>query len=311
MELKKSDFYYDLPEELIAQDPIPNRSDSRLMVLDKETGAVEHRIFKDIVEYLNDLKMNDYFTILILTHNFDFYRTVVSRLEPGGNIYFADKKADRSVKMCKGIYKPDILKNKMLSKLDERRAFISCIPLVRNLIEYTDGDNDDYKKLTACLHLKEVTAEITLGDIQEIFCREVKDASDKDAAMPFKADKYLAALYEEAEAVMTDPNEVDIVNKLVLSMAIRLKAEEFMNDVLTEDQKGEIKPRKNRTAELVTILKRYHHDDMEDQCLLMNKVLMLTSENIHMNNFMFEPLVDISILYLKQLYEDVKELIRP
>ena len=110
---------------------------------------------------------------------------------------------------------------------------------------------------------------------------------------------------------MTDPNEVDIVNKLVLSMAIRLKAEEFMNDVLTEDQKGEIKPRKNRTAELVTILKRYHHDDMEDQCLLMNKVLMLTSENIHMNNFMFEPLVDISILYLKQLYEDVKELIRP
>ena len=84
-----------------------------------------------------------------------------------------------------------------------------------------------------------------------------------------------------------------------------------MNDVLTEDQKGEIKPRKNRTAELVTILKRYHHDDMEDQCLLMNKVLMLTSENIHMNNFMFEPLVDISILYLKQLYEDVKELIRP
>ena len=156
-----------------------------------------------------------------------------------------------------------------------------------------------------------MTAEITLGDIQEIFCREVKDASDKDAAMPFKADKYLAALYEEAEAVMTDPNEVDIVNKLVLSMAIRLKAEEFMNDVLTEDQKGEIKPRKNRTAELVTILKRYHHDDMEDQCLLMNKVLMLTSENIHMNNFMFEPLVDISILYLKQLYEDVKELIRP
>lgn len=282
-----------------------------LLVFDDIADSFDYKNKYAIVEYLNDLKMNDYFTILILTHNFDFYRTVVSRLEPGGNIFFADKKADRSVKMCKGIYKSDILKNKMLSKLDERRAFISCIPLVRNLIEYTDGDNDDYKKLTACLHLKEVTAEITLGDIQEIFCREVKDASDKDAAMPFKADKYLAALYEEAEAVMTDPNEVDIVNKLVLSMAIRLKAEEFMNDVLTEDQKGEIKPRKNRTAELVTILKRYHHDDMEDQCLLMNKVLMLTSENIHMNNFMFEPLVDISILYLKQLYEDVKELIRP
>lgn len=47
------DFYYDLPEELIAQDPLSDRSSSRLMVLDKETGEVTHRIFKDIVEYLN------------------------------------------------------------------------------------------------------------------------------------------------------------------------------------------------------------------------------------------------------------------
>jgi hypothetical protein len=281
-----------------------------LLVFDDIADSFDYKNKYAIVEYLNDLKINGNFSILILTHNFDFYRTVVSRLEPGGNIFFADKKADRSVKMCKGIYKTDILKNNMLSKLDDRRAFISCIPFVRNLIEYTKGDNDDYKKLTACLHMEDLTAEITLGDIQEIYYREVKDAIDKDAAISFKADNYLAALFEEAEAVMKDPNEVEIVNKLVLSMAIRLKAEEFMNDVLTEDQKGDIKPKSNRTAKLVTILKKYHYDDMEDQCLLMNKVLMLTSENIHMNNFMFEPLVDISILYLKQLYEEVKELMR-
>lgn len=47
------DFYYDLPQELIAQDPLSDRSSSRLMVLDKETGAVEHKIFKDIIDYLN------------------------------------------------------------------------------------------------------------------------------------------------------------------------------------------------------------------------------------------------------------------
>ena len=46
------DFYYDLPQELIAQDPLEDRSSSRLMVLDKITGEVEHRHFKDIVEYL-------------------------------------------------------------------------------------------------------------------------------------------------------------------------------------------------------------------------------------------------------------------
>ena len=51
MDLK--DFNYDLPEELIAQDPLEDRSSSRLMVLHKDTGSIEHKIFRDIIDYLN------------------------------------------------------------------------------------------------------------------------------------------------------------------------------------------------------------------------------------------------------------------
>ncbi len=47
------DFYYDLPQELIAQDPLEDRSSSRLLVLHKETGELEHKIFRQITEYLN------------------------------------------------------------------------------------------------------------------------------------------------------------------------------------------------------------------------------------------------------------------
>lgn len=50
--MKTQDFYYDLPEELIAQDPLEDRSGSRLMVLNKETGEIEHKIFKQITQYL-------------------------------------------------------------------------------------------------------------------------------------------------------------------------------------------------------------------------------------------------------------------
>lgn len=50
--LKTSDFYFELPEEQIAQDPLADRSSSRLMVLHRKTGTIEHRKFKDIVEYL-------------------------------------------------------------------------------------------------------------------------------------------------------------------------------------------------------------------------------------------------------------------
>lgn len=49
----KSDFNFDLPEELIAQTPLKDRSSSRLMVLDKKTGKVEHKVFKDIVNMIS------------------------------------------------------------------------------------------------------------------------------------------------------------------------------------------------------------------------------------------------------------------
>lgn len=53
MEMKRQDFSFELPQELIAQDPLKDRSSSRLLVLDKETGEVSHHVFRDIVDYLN------------------------------------------------------------------------------------------------------------------------------------------------------------------------------------------------------------------------------------------------------------------
>ena len=50
---KTSDFYFDLPQELIAQDPLEDRSASRLLVLDKRTGETSHHVFKEIIDYLN------------------------------------------------------------------------------------------------------------------------------------------------------------------------------------------------------------------------------------------------------------------
>lgn len=60
--LKVKDFYFDLPHELIAQHPLEKRDESRLMVLNKKTGELEHKVFKDIINYLNPgdcLVLND------------------------------------------------------------------------------------------------------------------------------------------------------------------------------------------------------------------------------------------------------------
>ncbi|MEW8994961.1 tRNA preQ1(34) S-adenosylmethionine ribosyltransferase-isomerase QueA [Clostridium sp.] len=60
--MKVKDFYFDLPKELIAQHPLEKRDESRLMVLNKKSGEVEHKVFKDIIDYLNPgdcLVLND------------------------------------------------------------------------------------------------------------------------------------------------------------------------------------------------------------------------------------------------------------
>lgn len=60
--MKRQDFYYELPEELIAQDPLEDRSSSRLLVLDRKSGAVSHHVFREVTDYLREgdcLVIND------------------------------------------------------------------------------------------------------------------------------------------------------------------------------------------------------------------------------------------------------------
>lgn len=112
--MKTSDFYYDLPEELIAQEPLAQRDSSRLMVLDKNTGRVEHKHFYDIVDMLNEgdaLILNDTRVIparlygvkedtggaieflLLNKHSLDTWEVILKpgrRAKPGARFVFGD-----------------------------------------------------------------------------------------------------------------------------------------------------------------------------------------------------------------------------
>ena len=60
--MKTEDFNFDLPEHLIAQTPLRNRTDSKLLILNKETGEIEHKHFSDVIDYLEEgdaLVIND------------------------------------------------------------------------------------------------------------------------------------------------------------------------------------------------------------------------------------------------------------
>ena len=112
--LKKSDFYFDLPQELIAQDPLEDRSASRLLMLHKESGQVKHEIFRNIIEYLQEgdcLVLNNTKVIparllgekedtgahvevlLLKRHDKDVWETLVKpgkKCRPGSRLSFGD-----------------------------------------------------------------------------------------------------------------------------------------------------------------------------------------------------------------------------
>ena len=91
--MKTDDFDYDLPEELIAQTPLKDRSSSRLMVMDKKTGEIEHKHFYDVLNYLNP---GD--TLVILwdfdkfnPNDLDQFHKIVSKAFPDNQVLFIPK----------------------------------------------------------------------------------------------------------------------------------------------------------------------------------------------------------------------------
>ena len=80
--MKVSDFNYELPEELIAQTPITKRDESRLMVLDRTSKKIEHKIFKDIINYL---KPGD---VLVRNNTKVIPARIYGKKETGANVEF-------------------------------------------------------------------------------------------------------------------------------------------------------------------------------------------------------------------------------
>lgn len=132
------------------------------VILDDISESFDYKNKYAIIEYISDISKytdtNDkkLFKILLLTHNFDFYRTVSSRITEFGNSFIAFVDSDQ-IKLEKGQYTKNIFayyKNILVNKYSDN-IMIASIPFVRNLIEYTEGNEDEgYLTLTDILHYK-------------------------------------------------------------------------------------------------------------------------------------------------------------
>jgi hypothetical protein len=280
-------------------------------VMDDIADSFDYQNKYAIIEYIKDIaeSRSNKFYLIILTHNFDFYRTVSSRLNINqAHLWMVERARNGEIELKKGQYKGNVFINVFVGHDDDDKKFICMIPFVRNLIEYTKGDNSpEYNLLTSCLHIKTETKDITEEQILDI----IKDYTKGKGVKRIKtSNKIYNLIISTADNIVKEdnPNSILIENKIVLSIAIRLLAEQYMyNKILlaTGNDRECLKTNKCQTGIWTDIYKKSCPND--DNKGIIECVNMITPELIHLNSFMYEPLIDMSIYQLMVLYKDCKQ----
>jgi hypothetical protein len=188
-------------------------------------------------------------------------------------------------------------------QLNDKQYAISSIPFIRNLADYC-GKTDQFKKLTSLLHLKNDTPGITMHELEGIY----KDIINQpNMTLPDQQRPVMEVIYEIADVIVQENDEqAELESKIILSMAIRLKAETFMIGKIADPQFVN-SITKNQTLQLINKFRNKFSQD-EGEISLMEQVNLMTPENIHLNSFMYEPILDMSPKLLKRLYTNVKSL---
>ena len=274
-----------------------------IFIIDDIADSFDYKNKYAIVEYLKDISNEPNFYQIILTHNFDFFRTVGKRLDIAENRLYTIK-SDIEIKLTKEKYQNNPFQH-WIKNHTNNHFLIALIPFVRNLTEYTNGtsNNQDYIKLTSLLHIKVDTSTITHQELTTIFNGVVPLIIPNEISI-----KVIDTIYDCADVISqeTQNTEIDLEKKIVLSIATRLKAEVFMIDKLNNPTSvngitG------NQTIKLFEMYKSTFSGE-QTNIESLDKVNLMTAENIHLNSFMYEPLLDMSDSHLKSLYIEIKSL---
>lgn len=274
-----------------------------VFIIDDIADSFDYKNKYAIIQYLIDIDIEPYFKQIILTHNFDFFRTINSRFVKYSHCLLALKCSKGiSLEAATGI--KNVFVNDWKPKFfTDSKKKVACIPFIRNIIEFTKGEEDpDFVKLTSLVHWKSNTASITQDELDgiynSVFCTTGTSADGKRPVIEI--------ICHEANECLKVGDGINFENKIILSIAIRIVAEQFMINKINDTSFVESID-SNQTPRLFTKFKQLFCDDFV-QIEIIQRVILMTPENIHLNSFMYEPIMDMSDEHLRKLYGDVLAL---
>lgn len=277
-----------------------------VFVIDDLADSFDYKNKYAIIQYLKEMSDHADFKLVLLTHNFDFFRTLVSRGVVGYNRCLMAQKDESKVVLhqAEHINNPFIRGFKKNFFTDGMQRMAS-IPFVRNILEYTKGtDDQDYITLTSLLHWKSDSASIANAELDRIFSDTFHGHQGKTWGSP--KEPVIDLLFQQADQALIADEGVNFQHKIVLSMATRILAEKYMVAEL-KDPAFTAAIAANQAQALIQAFKNRGLGTTHAKKTLDGVVLM-TPENIHVNSFMYEPIIDMSDVALRDLYKQVKTL---
>ncbi|MCT1716047.1 hypothetical protein [Dermabacter hominis] len=278
-----------------------------VFVIDDLADSFDYKNKYAIIQYLKEMAEDGKFKLILLTHNFDFFRTLNSRRVVAYSKCFMAQKGDDGVviRPAQHVSNPFIRAFKGNFHADGMQR-IASIPFVRNIIEYTRGtDSHDYLKLTSLLHWKADSPTITNAELDRIFS-ETFPSAGKGVWEPADT-PVVNLLFEQADLALDAAEGINFENKIVLSIATRILAEQYMVAELGDPGFTDAIA-KNQTQALFKAYKT-RGCGTPDSLRILEEVILMTPENIHVNSFMYEPIIDLSDTALRCLYIRVKNLL--
>lgn len=277
-----------------------------IFIIDDIADSFDYKNKYAIIEYLKDISNVSMFRQIILTHNFDFYRTVSSRLDMNRDNKLYTVKTSEEIKLKEEKYQnnPFIFWKSNFQDLGNEAMLIASIPFVRNIAEYS-GSEQNYLKLTSLLHIKNDTYTISVSNLEAIFKAVLIDKATLKLNNPTKL--VIDLIFETADKILKATEEViELENKIVLAMGIRLKAEKFMIEKIADDVFCKAICKQQTFLLYNKLLEKFGSDT--EELKLLEDVNLMTPENIHLNSFMYEPILDMSNEHLKQLYSNISKM---
>ena len=273
-----------------------------LMIIDDIADSFDYQNKYAIIQYLKDIHDDPKFKQIIMTHNFDFFRTVQSRFVPYAQCLMASKSgAGISMDKASGIKNIFVNDWKKEFFTDDTKR-IASIPFLRNLVEFTKGESDPkFVKLTSLLHCKSNSASITNADLDNIFndiCGTAEASAD--------GKKLVVDIIKQAGASCLKSNSDTFESKIVLAIAVRLAAESFMITKINDP--AFVSTLVSHQTQDLFVRFKTQFPEQSKAIEVLDRVQIMTPENIHLNSFMYEPIVDMSGDHLRKLYSDTLAL---